>query len=791
MIRRADITTSDSLGTPEPGVYVTVKDADGNLLSLFDDDGDPMNNPLTTNVNGGFHYNIADADAGAVTEEYRLSLSTYPRRIQVVDLGAPTVAPTSPAALDLLRGTNRTIASGVLTIDPDNTFFAVAAEGGASTDTIDTINGGTDGRLIIIRPTLPGTTITLAPGGNIDIVQSIDLSNRAVAALIWDTGSGRWDVVASPGGGSIEALNVKSLGVQVDGTTNDTADFQAAIDQITADPEPLFIPAGTSRANLTLTQARGLTVRATGRTSTFITSVAGSNAPALSMNGLWYTTFSGLSFRAENGLTDKGVVEQDGNFVGITFTGNLIAATSATLTAPWTHGTGTFNITFSDGTNKGVVLTNGATTATWSGAVTASASATIAGIGAMGTQGITWEQCDFDARGTANGVNGITAFYMNRQGGDSGQGSECLFLNDHFYGGSEACYWQVGFNALNQIFVGGNFQSYPKNGIRLDKGSAHVIGTGFQCGASNLKSQFLNNGFDVNMSTGGANEGLLIYGIRSESMRLFKGGQAQRYDIRANSIGKPSLPWAASHPYILNDMVVATTANGLNNLYVCTTAGTSGSSAPTWPDTGTVTDNGAVWTQTPITVIDAPAGEYCPRTNYVWFSNAVNAIRSGNRIVRYIVGPGTFPAQDDDELIEANATSGSITFDLNSLVGRYAFSGKRITIMRADTTLSSTNTVTITGPGMSSIRILPGGAVTFQLLSGHLNQWWIVVDTYRGPTTSLTLAQLTAQASANQVPLHTSFVINDLTTPAWNATPTGGGAVLGGVKSLGSAWVCS
>jgi hypothetical protein len=55
--------------------------------------------------------------------------------------------------------------------------------------------------------------------------------------------------------------------------------------------------------------------------------------------------------------------------------------------------------------------------------------------------------------------------------------------------------------------------------------------------------------------------------------------------------------WAASETVVLNEVRFPTTPNG--HLYKCTTAGTTGSTEPTWP-TGpgaTVTDGGVVWTE--------------------------------------------------------------------------------------------------------------------------------------------------------------------------------------------------
>lgn len=57
----------------------------------------------------------------------------------------------------------------------------------------------------------------------------------------------------------------------------------------------------------------------------------------------------------------------------------------------------------------------------------------------------------------------------------------------------------------------------------------------------------------------------------------------------------PPATWAASTPYVLGALVSPPAANGL--AYVCTVAGNSAASAPTFPTTqgATVVDGGATW----------------------------------------------------------------------------------------------------------------------------------------------------------------------------------------------------
>lgn len=55
-----------------------------------------------------------------------------------------------------------------------------------------------------------------------------------------------------------------------------------------------------------------------------------------------------------------------------------ISGTSATLTANWPEATGSYLVVFSTGQSKTVTFTNGATTMTWSGALSATATANFA-----------------------------------------------------------------------------------------------------------------------------------------------------------------------------------------------------------------------------------------------------------------------------------------------------------------------------------------------------------------------------------------------------------------------------
>lgn len=218
----------------------------------------------------------------------------------------------------------------------------------------------------------------------------------------------------------------------------------------------------------------------------------------------------------------------------------------------------------------------------------------------QGVQGNVFSQCFFDAANKAD-----YAFAMCRQGTSNGQGSENVFIGCYFQSPVVYGYFQTGANALNNVFIGGNWQDHL-TGVYLDYGSITMIRPAFQ--SLRGYAQITGDGWDIDCSSGSSGERITIIDPDSESLRFARfTAQAGVITTLSNRLGVGT-GWAASTAFALNLLTAQTTAAGNQKLYRVTTAGTSGGSAPAWPESGTVSDGSVVWTQLDYSVIKMRAG---------------------------------------------------------------------------------------------------------------------------------------------------------------------------------------
>jgi hypothetical protein len=232
-----------------------------------------------------------------------------------------------------------------------------------------------------------------------------------------------------------------------------------------------------------------------------------------------------------------------------------------------------------------------------------------------------------------------------RQGGGSGQCSENTFINPHLAHASEAVYFQNGFNAINNVILGGDIQNYTKNAIELLAGSVKVLGMSFE--STTGYTQIANGGCDIQASAAGTEDSILAYGDRSESLCFYNGAWSQWADIRGLTHRPAIGTWAASTNYPLNSTVMAN-----YTLFRATRGGISGASQPAWPASGTVTDGTVVWTATPYNVVSIQEGSFDAKTSYIdWSATVVEGSKPD------ISSCGTSPVLD----VNSTQHSGTVT----------------------------------------------------------------------------------------------------------------------------------
>jgi len=108
--------------------------------------------------------------------------------------------------------------------------------------------------------------------------------------------------------------------------------------------------------------------------------------------------------------------------------------------------------------------------------------------------------------------------------------------------------------------------------------------------------------------------------------------------VISNTDASSADTWVAETAYILNDLIKPVTPNG--HYYKCTTAGTTGATAPTWKTDGTSTTDGtAVWLDMGLIIAPTTAYDVDPVLGQI-FTKATLA--PANYTVEYTVATGTY-----------------------------------------------------------------------------------------------------------------------------------------------------
>lgn len=346
----------------------------------------------------------------------------------------------------------------------------------------------------------------------------------------------------------------------------------------------------------------------------------------------------------------------------------------------------------------------------------------------QGVQGNTFDNCLFDGGGSTY------AFTLVRQGGSAAQGSENTFLNCHWLRTTTACYHHVGFNAIANTFIGGDMQAFDKNGIEYAGGSVIVLGTSFE--STNAYTQVINSGYDINTLGSGVYEFSIISGCRSESLRFFNGVSSQGAVITGfNWTPAAYTGWTALTPFALNAIQFKVAVNGSMKAYRASTAGTSGASEPTWPNSGTVADGSVVWTQFDLNVVNLPVGSLISSTGFIGIP--LTAGIPGNFLAIGTVNIVTtitanYTAAISDDTIVGITTGGSFTVTLpDASTTPNPPTGKRMYFKKGTT---DANTLSVQAAGGNGIDgsgaavIIPGSSEGFLALEYDSTavQWRII-----------------------------------------------------------------
>jgi len=355
---------------------------------------------------------------------------------------------------------------------------------------------------------------------------------------------------------------------------------------------PLYIPPGVYLLNkpLQLTHVCGGRIVGGGRMATILVETS-TATPVLNINGMSYSRIEGVAFRCGAGTLFAGrwrpghayaagasVSAIDGSVWRTDAAGTAGAAEPAWTTPATTDGSMRWTPV------KGFALVN----LDWDGAY--------AGGWTAACQSNTFADCHFSGEN-----RGVPIGVAVAPSGDRSMGSENLFTNCFWIWFTTAGLATLGFNALQNTVVGGNFENCARYAIWYYKGAGTVVSTGFQNG---FLEQIANRGADIAFANS-ANDASAIIGCRTESGRFVVVENAHKVSVRGCAIVPPMDHWRPSRAVQPGATIVGV-SNTDGIAYTTSAAGTTAATEPIWDAaTGSVRDGSVTWT--PITY-DALAG---------------------------------------------------------------------------------------------------------------------------------------------------------------------------------------
>lgn len=223
-------------------------------------------------------------------------------------------------------------------------------------------------------------------------------------------------------------------------------------------------------------------------------------------------------------------------------------------------------------------------------------------------QGNVFRRLYFSGEGYANRASGVYACGHYRMGSEN-LWQACSFMwFDYAYFGDRS------FNALQNIFQGGNFSNYRQRAILIRAGSVSCISVGFQCGdvAQQLAAsadRFGSGGpaVDIELVNSAGDTSYLAY-CRSESARFLRAGNKHQAVVTACNVVPYIPPWKPATAQRSGQIICGTHARGVGCVYVAGNDGVTGSTEPDWGAIGVqVTDGTVKWQRSDHHVIEGSA----------------------------------------------------------------------------------------------------------------------------------------------------------------------------------------